>query len=148
MLFVTTAGVLAAFWQIRIGARSQRATFLKDLYIQLRSDPAIVEAFYKVEYDKFEYGSDFHHSELEAKVDRLLTLIDLVCEMRAQRILTTREMSFFEYPLGRVAQNQSIQAYLRFLNDFYDHNEVSKKPFAAFQEYANRQKLKKAISGK
>ena len=31
LLLVATLGVLAALWQIRAGARAQRATFLKDL---------------------------------------------------------------------------------------------------------------------
>ncbi|NYT86961.1 hypothetical protein [Pollutimonas harenae] len=136
LLLVTAFGVLAALWQIRVGARSQRATFLKDLYMQLRSDPAVVEAFYKIEYNEFEYGEDFHGSELEPKMDRLLTLIDLVCEMRAQRIMTKREMGFFEYSFGRVAQDQSVRAYLTYLNNFCTENRLQKKPFAAFQAYA------------
>jgi hypothetical protein len=135
LLLVTALGVLAAFWQIRVGARAQRATFLKDLYMQLRTDPAVAEAFYKIEYGEFEYGPEFHGGELEPKVDRLLTLVDLVCEMRAQGIMTRREMSFFEYQFGRVAQDKGIQNYLRFLNHFYVQNGLKKKPFAAFQAY-------------
>lgn len=135
LLLVTALGVLAAFWQIRVGARAQRATFLKDLYMQLRTDPAVAEAFYKIEYGEFNYAPDFHGSDLEPMIDRLLTLIDLVCEMRAQRIMTKREMSFFEYQFGRVAQDTNVQAYLSFLNTFYAQNGLTKKPFAAFQAY-------------
>jgi hypothetical protein len=136
LLLVTALGVLAAFWQVRVGARAQRATFLKDLYMQLRSDPVVAEAFYKIEYGEFEYGPDFHGSELEPKIDRLLTLIDLVCEMRAQRIMAKREMSFFAYQFGRVAQDRSVRAYLNFLDHFYAQNGLEKKAFAAFQAYA------------
>ena len=136
LLLVTALGVLAAFWQIRTGARAQRAAFLKDLYMQMRSDTAVAEAFYMIEYGEFKYGPDFHGSEIEPKIDRLLTLVDLVCEMRAQRIMTKREMSFFEYQFSRVAQDKSVQAYLKFLNQFYVDNGLNKKPFAAFQAYA------------
>lgn len=136
LLLVTALGVLAAFWQIRAGARAQRATFLKDLYMQLRTDEDVREAFYAIEYGRFEYSVDFHDSALEAKIDRLLTLIDLVCEMREQSILSRREMGFFEYQFGRVARDPGIRAYLRFLSGVYSQNGVKHEPFAAFQSWS------------
>jgi hypothetical protein len=136
LLLVTALGVLAAFWQIRAGARAQRATFLKDLYMQLRTDSEVAYAFYLIEYSEFKYDANFHGSDVEPKIDRLLTLIDLVCEMRAQRVITKREMSFFDYQFNRVAQDQNIQHYLRFLNGFYSQNGINRKPFSAFQGYA------------
>jgi hypothetical protein len=136
LLFVTALGVIAAFWQIRAGARAQRATFLKDLYMQLRTDSEVARAFYLIEYGEFTYDSQFHGSELEPKIDRLLTLIDLVCEMRAQKVITKREMNFFAYQFSRVAQDENIQHYLKFLNGFYAQNGLNRKPFSAFQAYA------------
>lgn len=136
LLLVTAFGVLAAFWQIRSAARAQRANFLKDLYLQLRTDTDVARAFYLIEYDEFIYDESFHGSEIEPKVDRLLTLIDLVCEMRAQHIISKREMGFFEYQFRRVASNYSIQEYLNFLNNFYARNGLRQKPFLAFQNYA------------
>lgn len=94
LLFVTAIGFVAALWQVRASARTQRATFLKDLYMQLRTDTDVAYAFYLIEYGKFSYDRNFHDSELEKKIDRLLTFIDLVCEMRAQKIITEREMNF------------------------------------------------------
>lgn len=102
LLLVTALGVLAAFWQIRAGARASRATFLKDLYLQLRTDADVARAFYLIEYDEFIYDHNFHGSELEPKIDRLFTLIDLVCEMRSQGVISKREMNFFDYQFGRV----------------------------------------------
>ncbi len=136
LLFVTTLGVLAAFWQIRAGARAQRATFLKDLYMQLRTDSEVARAFYLIEYGEFVCDAKFHGSELEPKIDRLLTLIDLVCELRAQRVITKREMRFFDYQLSRAARNPEVQNYLRFLNYFYARNGLNRTPFSAFQSYA------------
>lgn len=136
LLLVTALGVIAAFWQVRAGARAQRATFLKDLYMQLRTDTEVAKAFYLIEYGEFIYDQDFHGSELEPKIDRLLTLIDLVCEMRNQKVITKREMLFFAYQFSRVARDESIQRYLSFLNHFYARNGLNRKPFSAFQEYA------------
>lgn len=136
LLLVTAFGVLAAFWQIRSAARAQRATFLKDLYMQLRTDADVARAFYLIECSEFVYDSSFHGSDIEPKIDRLLTLIDLVCEMRAQRIISKREMSFFEYQFCRVASDGNVQKYLNFLNGFYARNGLNRKPFSAFQNYA------------
>lgn len=136
LVLATALGVAAAFFQLRAAAHTQRATFLKDLYMQLRTDPDITAAFYKIEYGEFVYSADFHNSSLEPKLDRLLTLIDLVCELRAQDIITDREMSFFEYEFGRVAQDSGVQAYLRFLNRWYLENDLTRRPFEAFQAHA------------
>ena len=136
LLLVTALGVLAAFWQIRAGARAQRATFLKDLYLQLRTDADVARAFYLIEYDEFIYDHNFHGSELEPKIDRLLTLIDLVCEMRSQGVISKREMNFFDYQFGRVDRNEGIRSYLAFLNGFYERQGMARKPFSAFQTYS------------
>jgi hypothetical protein len=81
LLVITALGVIAAVVQIRNGTKAQRATYLKDLYLQFRTDPDIAESFYLIEYDKFKYDSTFHGSKIEPKIDRLLTFIDLVCEL-------------------------------------------------------------------
>jgi hypothetical protein len=137
LVLVTALGVAAAFVQLRASARTQRATFLKDLYLQLRTDGDIREAFYKIEYSEFVYSADFHGSELEPKIDRLLALIDLVCELRAQRIISDREMSFFSYEFERVGGDPHVRDYLAFLNHWYEDNDLTAKPFGAFQAYGS-----------
>ena len=139
LLLVTALGVMAAFWQIRTGAKAQRATFLKDLYMQLRTDESVAEAFYLIEYSEFVYDQSFHGSILEKKVDRLLTLIDLVCEMRSQRIISKREMQFFRYQFLRVAADPSIRDYLLFLDMFYKRVGMDRRAFPAFQEFSQAQ---------
>jgi hypothetical protein len=135
-VLITTAGVVAAFLQIRTGSRAQRAVFLKDLYMQLRTDPEIVKAFYLIEYSEFRYDADFHGSDDEPRIDRLLTLVDLICELHAQSVITKREMAFFEYQFRRIANDKEIVKYLTFLQAFYARNGLDRKPFSAFRAYA------------
>jgi membrane-associated PAP2 superfamily phosphatase len=139
LLLVTALSVAAAFWQIRTAAVAQRATFLKDLYMQLKSDEAVAEAFYLIEYAKFTYDSTFHGSPLEKKVDRLLTLIDLVCEMRGLGVISKREMEFFRYQFLRVATDPAIRQYLSFLDSFYRSVGVDRRAFPAFQAFSQEQ---------
>lgn len=140
LLLITGIGVYEAYRQIRQGARAQRATFLIDLYMQLWTDPEVTKAFYEIEYGKFKFDKTFRSSELEPKIDRLLTLIDLVCEMHTQGQITEKEMRLFEYQFNRVVRNQGIQDYLNYLTKFYELNELNHKPFSAFQTYAKRVK--------
>lgn len=141
LLCVTTGGVFAAFRQLKASAKAQRATFLKDLYMQLRTDDAVAEAFYLIEYSEFEYDRNFHGSSLERKVDRLLTLIDLVCEMHDQKIISKREMEFFEYQFSRVASDSAVREYLEFLDGFYQRVGIERSAFPAFQRFSrSRQK--------
>ncbi len=139
LLLVTALSVVAAFWQIRTAAKAQRATFLKDLYMQLRTDEAVAEAFYLIEYSEFTYGPTFHGSPLEKKVDRLLTLIDLVCEMRSQSVISEREMEFFRYQFIRVATDPAIREYLSFLDSFYKRVGMDRRAFPAFQAFSKEQ---------
>ena len=60
LLLATTLGALGVFWQVRASARTQRAMFLKDLYLRLRTDKDIADAFYAIEYGKFHYTNSFH----------------------------------------------------------------------------------------
>ena len=135
-VLVTAAGVIAAFVQIRAGARAQRASFLKDLYMQLRTDPEVAKAFYLVEYGEFKYDSSFHGSDTEPCIDRLLTLVDLICELQSQSVITRREMAFFEYQFRRIANDGEIKKYLAFLQRFYELNGLDRQPFSAFRAYA------------
>lgn len=136
LLLVTALGVFAATGQLRVTAKTQRAVFLKDLYWRMRSDPDVQAAYYMIEYDQFRYDDKFHGSEDEPKVDRLLTLFDLVCELYWQGALTRRDMMFFTYQLRRVYNNSGVQNYLSFLERFYQANGVGKLPFDAYQRYA------------
>jgi hypothetical protein len=136
LLVVTAIGVFAVFWQIRSAARSQRASFLKELYGDLRTEPAASEAFYQIEYGKFRYSGDFHGSDLEPKIDSLLTQLDLICELHLRGVLSRNEMGFFDYEIARVARDNEIKKYLEFLRHFYAEHDLERKPFASLQKYA------------
>lgn len=131
---VTGAGVVAAYFQLRLNARNQRNIFLKDLLMQLRTDPDVVHVFYQIEYSQFKYSGDFHGTEKEHKTDRLLTMLDLVCEMYLQGAITDKEMGFFDYQAHRVATNPEIRKYLQFLSGFCRQVGVGCEPFSSFQK--------------
>jgi hypothetical protein len=138
LLVVAVVGILLTWWQARAGAKTQRAAFLRDLYGTINSDEGIREAFYSIEYGKFTYDADFHGSKEECNVDRLLSFVDLICELHRRRVLTRREMLFFEYRFRRVAADPHVQEYLTFLKGFYAMNDTRTEPFASFMSYSRQ----------
>lgn len=138
LLFTTLITVFIAASQLRSSANTQRAMFLKDLYTKLRTDKEAIQAYYMLEYDQFEYNIGFHGSDLEPRIDRLLTLLDIVCEMHERKAILDKEMHCFDYQIKRVVYNKGIQNYLDFLTQFYAANKIQHQPFFALQEYARR----------
>lgn len=99
------------------------------------SDPDIGNAYYQIEYNEFTYDSEFHGFENERLIDRLLSFVDLVCELYNQKVITEREMSFFHYEFIRIYKNKNVQAYLKFLKKFYKKVGSKTEPFHSFVTY-------------
>jgi|SRR5882724_8394582 len=138
LLLVAVVGIGLTYSQVRKGARTHRAQFLKELYLTMTADADICEAYYRIEYSKFKYGEDFHDSKIELQVDRLLAFADLVAELYLQSALSKREMVFFQYRFRRIYEDREIQAYLDFLASFYKQVGVSKEPYHSFQQVAKQ----------
>jgi len=137
-VIATFAAVCVAILQIKENAKIQRAIFLKDLYMQFHTDTEVSEAFYLIEYGNFKYEQDkFHGSKQEKSIDRLLTLIDIICEMYDQDFFSDREFKYFKYQIKRVMDNYEIQNYLSFLSDFCQGDIP--KIFPSFERYRQKQ---------
>lgn len=134
LLIITAIGAVGVYIQIHTGTKIQRATFLKDLYTEISTDLDARAAFYAIEYDELVYGLDFHGSDMEPKLDRFLSLLDVICEMHSQNILRWEEMRFFEHYLNRTANNVQVKEYIDFLNNFGKRIEAASLPFPALQK--------------
>lgn len=136
LLFVAAVPTLGfTWWQVRLNTLTQRTQLLKDLYFSFDSNQGLQDAFYEVEYDKFVYGSNFHGSPLERKIDGLLDRFDLICHLFRSGMLSEPEIKPFEYYLRRIYGNPEIQKYLLFLVGFYGQHRKDMKPFPDFREY-------------
>ena len=111
LLLAGVIGIGLTYWQVRSNARTQRATFLKDLYSTLVSDALICEAYYLIEYDKFRYDAGFHDSELEPKI--AFSLLQIWCvsftlreSLRSMR-WNSSGIPFSEWPQMAESRNTS-----------------------------------------
>ena len=135
LLIIAVIGIFFTYSQIRQSYKTQKATFLKDLYLMKYGNPQLAEAFYKIEYSKFVYDEHFHGSKEEAIIDYLLSFADLVCDLYDQAILTEHEMDFFKYEFVRIYQNDNVKRYLEFLTKFYKANKIDIGPSHRFVKY-------------
>jgi len=135
LLLIAVIGIFLTRKQIMENKKIQKATFFKDLYSTMFSDPEIRNAYYRIEYEDFTYDSSFHASKEEKEFDRLFSFIDLICDLYSQGILSKHEMSFFKYEFKRIYNNHNVKSYLFFLTDFYISNNVGTTPFPKFIAY-------------
>ena len=143
LLLLALIAIVMTYRQSRSAARTERASFLKDLYSTLTSDLEISQAYYLVEYGRFTYEPSFHGSELEPQMDRLLSFADLVCELHDQRVISSREMEFFEYRFARIASDPGIRSYLEFLAGYYKSVGIDKEPFHSYAKFSRGYALKR-----
>ena len=139
LLIVAIIGICFTYQQIKESHKTQKATFFKDLYSTMFSDHDIREAFYQIEYGEFDYDVNFHGSDSEKAIDKLLSFIDLICDLYAQRIISQHEMSFFKYEFTRIYRNDNVQRYLKFLTNFYTQTGTETKPFPSYVAYCENE---------
>ena len=107
--------VLFAFHKWKKQTDVRRTEFVKDLIYSIRVDEENRNMFYQVEYNKFSYTKEFHGSETEKKLDKLLTQYNYVCYLRTKNIINDDEFGFAKYQIYHILQNQNIQKYLHFI---------------------------------
>lgn len=138
LLIVAIFGIYYTYLQIESNYKTQKASFFKELYSTMYSDPEIIDIYYKIEYDTFNYGPKFHRSPEEKQLDRLLSFLDLICNLYEQKIITDYEMESFRYRIRRVYINHNILSYLKFLEKFYPTTGAETRPFQSFVSYCER----------
>ena len=108
-------------------------------------DPAIKEGFYLIEYNKFIYDDGFHESKDEQCIDRLLTFLDLICDLYFQGVISKHEISFFEYELTKIYRNPYILKYLKEVAEGRLELGFQNKPAFSFIRYCEQHPITKDI---
>ena len=119
--------------------RVSRAKMVKKLLDAIRSKPDIREAWYYLEYHEEDewYNDDFHGSDLEKKMDCLLSHMNYICYLIESKILTKKEAELFQYQIRSVSTNNGLQCY--FFNIYhYAHWKESDCSFEILLNYAKK----------
>lgn len=132
-ILIAAFGLFLNLIQLRTGNRQKRAEYILNLYNQYISDDKMLEIYYKIEYQEFEYCNDFHRSEDERKLDKLLHFYDNIAKLHQLKNLTLEDLDYIAYNYLVIYQNSEIQKYLKFLDGWFKDRGLSQKPFSAFQ---------------
>ena len=116
---IAIIGGLFVFYQWRHNSRLKKADYINELTGKIRTDEIIRETMYMFDYGERWYSKEFHSSgDLERKVDKTLSYFSYICYLKSRRILTKKELYFFQYELKRILSNQQVQDYLYNLYHF------------------------------
>lgn len=130
----------AAAWQLwesnkqtRNSAIQKRSEYVIDLYNTFVNDKDMVEIYYKLEYSEFRYDGNFHGSDTEKQLDKLLGHFSNIGRLFNLGILTREDLKFLEYEFLVIYQNKNIQAYLSFLDGWFKMRQINDKKFQYFR---------------
>ena len=127
-------GLILNAVQARRTDKQARASLVADFLSDFASDKDMQSIFYAIEYSKFQYGDDFHESEEERKLDRLLVHFANLALAWKAKLLQDRDLLPVQYFVRRLLGNEGVKSYLRFLDNWSEYEKLGEHPYQALKE--------------
>jgi hypothetical protein len=133
--------------QANKAAIQKRSEYVISLYNAFINDKDMVDIYYKLEYSEFKYDNNFHGSDTEKKLDKLLGHFSNIGRLNHLGILTIGDLKFMEYEFLVMWQNKNIKSYLQFLDEWFKLREIKDTKFEYFRltgqllEQANKKRI-------
>ena len=120
-LVIAAAGVWLNWLQLRRNAKQRRAEWLARMYGRYCEDGEMAAMFQRIEYKKFEYrdDSDFHDSNDELTLDRLLEHYEAVAMVYDLGMIEDSELKSFRFQFRTVYKNAQVLKYLQYLDEWF-----------------------------
>lgn len=119
LIFTTVIGVVgfaATIVQIAKSNKVKKAEFVENLLNDLRTNELLVEGNYIIEYKDNWFNSEFRKSQAEKCIDALLAKYDYICYLLNRKLIKIGDLSFFEYKMQRLSENDDLKQYLEMIN--------------------------------
>jgi hypothetical protein len=129
---IAAIGLLLTLCQLRTDSKRKRAEFIVSVANQYMTDSETSKIFYLLEYEKFKYGPEFHESEKERQLDRLLSYFEIIATLYDMGMFTRADLELIKYQFVRVYRNAEVKKYFEFL----DNLDVSGGGFEKFRKVA------------
>jgi hypothetical protein len=133
-LLVASIGLFFTWLSMRRGNRQARAQFLIDLLNQYRSDADLLSMYYEIEYGEFAYDGNFHTSEKEKKLDKLLGYFENIAKLWRMGNITVDDVQIVAYEIIVLYQDNAVKEYLAFLDEWFAERGIKARPYAAFRD--------------
>jgi DNA-binding transcriptional ArsR family regulator len=91
-LLIAAVGLLLTAIQTWRGNRQSRIQHVIDLHGRFLGDAGLVDAYYQIEYQRFRYSPEFHGSDLEKEIDRLLQSFENIAMLFELRVVKEKDL--------------------------------------------------------
>jgi len=108
---MSTGGIFALI-QWNSAKRLKRAEFIDKIINITRFDKEIPHTMHTIEFAEKWYNKDFSHSDLQPKIDKLLSYIDYICYLYSSRNISRAEFKILKYKIAEICHSTSCRAYL------------------------------------
>lgn len=119
-LLIAAMGLLFSAVETRRATRQRRIQQLVNLQHQFYSDEAMLETYYLIEYGDFIYTDNFHGSDLERKIDRLVVHFENIANLFQAKVVSLSELDIVAYNYLVIYQNVEMQNYFSWLDSWYE----------------------------
>jgi hypothetical protein len=138
-VLVAAAGLFLNWWQLRKNGLQRRAEHVVGLFAKYQDDADTLEMFRRVDLDEtVSKEKTFHGSPDETKLDKLLFLFERIATLHEMGVVSASDLAFMSYEFIRIRDNQSIQAYFKWLDGWYERRGIPETCFAALRRVADK----------
>jgi hypothetical protein len=131
-------GLLLTFQQSRRADAQARAALVAEYLKSFTQDDDIQRAYYAVAYSRFRYSDDFHGSESEREIDKLLRHFSNIALAWQAGLLSTRDVRPIQYYVLRVTRNDEVRKYLEFIADWSKQQHLGEHPYIVLDQLSEQ----------
>jgi hypothetical protein len=131
-------GLLLNFYQSRRANAQARAALVAEYLKSFTEDEDIQRAWYAIVYSQFLYTDDFHGSESERDIDKLLRHFSNIALAWQAGLLSTHDVRPIQYHVLRVTRNNEVRRYLRFVTDRSKQQHLGEHPYVVLDQLSER----------
>lgn len=133
-VIVAATGLFMTANQQRKANSQKRVEVISDALWKIQDDKEVREIYYRLEYHEFTYDQNFHGSDNEKYLDKLISLLDIIAKQYFSGHLSKKDVALVSYEYLIIYQNEDVQKYFAFLDSWFENRGVKHPPFESFRK--------------
>jgi hypothetical protein len=134
-ILFAAVGLYLNYWQLRKANNQRRTEIVSNVLWKIYNDKELSEIYYQIEYAEFIYDDDFHGSDNERKLDKLITIFDILAKQYYLGLVTIKDVDLASYECLVLYQNEEVNKYFIFLEGWFKRRGIKSPPFVKFREF-------------
>ena len=132
--FIAACAFAINVYQTSLNNRLRKAKIVSDSLHTFIADDMMHQAFYKIEYGKFKYDEDFHSSDEERQIDKLLRHFSNLALMSEDGLLKLSDIHPVQYFVLRTVNDAEIIKYLSFIDNWAKSAGTGSHPYSSLNK--------------